>query len=150
MLAGIAVFKGYKIKGFVLFVKYKHGTIIMIKVCNLKKGKHGFHIHEKGNLLKNDCSECEGHYNPFNKQHGDRKDINRHIGDLGNIEADEEGFSYKIFFDPLVQLDGEYSVIGRSVVIHENEDDLGKGLDEESLKTGNAGKRIACAVIGYM
>lgn len=150
MTEGIAVFQGYKIKGFVVFIKYKHGTLIMIKICNLTPGKHGIHIHEKGNLFKQDCSKCEGHYNPFNKKHGDRKDTNRHVGDLGNIEADENGYAKKVFFDPLIQLDGKYSVIGRSVVIHENEDDLGKGENFESLKTGNSGKRIASAVIGYM
>ena len=48
-----------------------------------------------------------------------------------------------------VKLRGKYSVIGRSIVIHQKEDDLGNGNDEESLKTGNAGKRIACGVIGF-
>ena len=63
--------------------------------------------------------------------------------------------------DKEIKLKGKYSIIGRSVVIHQGEDDLGRGgLDEnnkvidkkvhqESLKTGNAGKRIACGVIGY-
>ena len=41
------------------------------------------------------------------------------------------------------------NIIGRSVVIHSGEDDLGRGGDEESLKIGNAGSRIGCAVIGY-
>jgi Cu-Zn family superoxide dismutase len=40
-------------------------------------------------------------------------------------------------------------IIGRSVIIHEDEDDLGKGGNEESIKTGNSGKRISCSVIGY-
>ena len=74
----------------------------------------------------------------------------RHVGDLGNITADSAGKCQMKFSDKQISLrDFQRSIIGRSVVIHAKPDDLGRGGDEESLKTGNAGARIGCAVIGY-
>lgn len=43
---------------------------------------------------------------------------------------------------------GKYCITGRMIIVHKDEDDLGKGGDEESLKTDNAGKRLTCGVIG--
>lgn len=70
------------------------------------------------------------------------------MGDLGNLNADEKGDVSVCFSDKLVSLYGEYSVIGRSVVVHANEDDLGKTTHPESTKTGNSGPRVACGIIG--
>ena len=88
------------------------------------------------------------HFNPFGKVHGGRASADRHLGDLGNIAFDGFGIARFEFIDPLIQLSGLYSVIGRGIVLHEKQDDLGWGDDEESLKTGNSGKRIACGIIG--
>ena len=41
------------------------------------------------------------------------------------------------------------NIIGRGLIIHADEDDCGQGGQPDSLITGHAGKRIACAVIGY-
>lgn len=143
----IAVFQG-KLKGWVkLSETISNNVKIEVNVSGLSPGAHGFHIHEKGNLLDK-CMKCKGHYNPHNKNHGGLMDKDRHVGDLGNIIANDKGVSKMIIYDNLVKLKGKYSVIGRSIVIHSNEDDLGKGTNKESLITGNAGSRLDCAVIG--
>jgi superoxide dismutase, Cu-Zn family len=151
-IEGVAVLASYhntNIEGFILFKEdlIKKETIIKINLKNVPIGIHGFHIHRVGDLREG-CSSLCSHYNPKNKNHGGPNDKERHIGDLGNIIS-KNGFVNKTFRDKLIKLRGKYSVIGRSVVIHADEDDLGKGDNVESLKTGNAGKRIACGVIGY-
>ena len=86
-----------------------------------------------------------GHYNPDSVDHGD---INEgHVGDLGNITADESGMAKFTIEAKRVDLLGDRSVVGRGIVVHAGPDDLGKGGDAESLKTGNAGDRLACGVI---
>jgi Cu-Zn family superoxide dismutase len=72
----------------------------------------------------------------------------RHVGDLGNVLADPSGAGNYRLLDHQVTLYGPYSVVGRSCVLHRLTDDLGTGGNEESTKTGNAGARVACGVIG--
>ncbi|AET41016.1 superoxide dismutase SOD1 Ecym_7168 [Eremothecium cymbalariae DBVPG len=108
---------------------------------------HGFHIHEFGDNT-NGCTSAGPHFNPYKKTHGAPEDDARHVGDLGNIRADSNGVAKGSKMDHLVMLFGPTSVVGRSVVVHAGKDDLGKGGNEESLKTGNAGARSACGVIG--
>ena len=88
------------------------------------------------------------HWNPHKHTHAGPDDEVRHIGDLGNVQSDGEGKGVYEVEDRQVSLFGAFSVIGRSCVLHLKTDDLGRGGDEESLKTGNAGPRIACGVIG--
>lgn len=94
------------------------------------------------------CATAGPHYNPHGKTHGGPDSAVRHVGDLGNVQADEHGNGRYELSDSQVHLFGPYSVIGRSCVLHKKTDDLGLGNDAESLKTGNAGARIACGVIG--
>ncbi len=134
-----------EVKGSILLMQAP-GTPTLIKgtITGLKPGLHGFHIHEFGDM-SDGCKSMGGHYNPDNVNHGDL--MEGHVGDLGNIQADESGkadFSIKA---TRVDLIGDRSVVGRGIVVHSDEDDLGKGGDEESLKTGNAGDRLACGVI---
>ena len=133
------------VKGSILFMQAP-GTPTLIKgtITGLQPGEHGFHIHEFGDMSKG-CESMGGHYNPDGVDHGD---INEgHVGDLGNITADEDGTASFSIQANRVDLIGDRSVVGRGIVVHADQDDLGKGGDEESLKTGNAGDRLACGVI---
>ncbi|KAF8627494.1 hypothetical protein AX17_006305 [Amanita inopinata Kibby_2008] len=107
----------------------------------------GFHIHQSGDL-SNGCLSAGPHFNPYGKSHGGPQDATRHLGDLGNIQSDEFGEARFTFDDQHISLNGPHSIIGRAMVVHSGTDDLGRGNNEESLKTGNAGTRSACGVIG--
>lgn len=151
MVKLIAVFQNKLKNSYITFTQEdaKSEVIVNGNIKQLKKGKHGFHIHEKGNLTKSDCSKCEGHWNPKKNQHGGRDDKNSHAGDFGNITANEQNESKFHFTTNKITLFGKYSIVGRSVIIHEDEDDLGLGGHSDSLTTGHSGGRIDCAVIGY-
>ena len=94
------------------------------------------------------CVSAGPHFNPHGKTHGSMDDEERHVGDLGNLTAGEDGIAKFDFTDKLVKLNGPLSVVGRTMVVHADVDDLGKGGVELSKTTGNAGARLACGVIG--
>ena len=145
----VCVFQSSNITGNIILREYKNKKIteIIVNLKNVPEGPHGFHIHESGDLREGCTSLCS-HFNPFNKNHGGPDDTDRHVGDLGNIYASKSGIVKTTIYDKKVKLTGKNSVIGRSIVIHDKEDDLGRGNNKESLITGNAGKRIACGIIG--
>ena len=134
-----------KVKGTILLMQAP-GTPTLIKgtITGLTPGEHGFHIHEFGDM-SDGCKSMGAHYNPDVVDHGDL--MEGHVGDLGNITADDNGTASFSIEAKRVDLIGKRSVVGRGLVVHADADDLGKGGDEESLKTGNAGDRLACGVI---
>lgn len=86
----------------------------------------------------------------FQLEHGGPTDQIRHVGDLGNIVASENGVAETKVHDSVITLTGLRSIVGRGVVVHEKIDDLGRGGHPDSKKTGNAGGRVACGVIGIV
>lgn len=151
VIIATAVFDHPAVKGVVEFFEKGNKVIIRgtLKSKKYKNSRHGFHIHEAGDL-SDGCSSACAHFNPYGKQHGGPNSRIRHVGDLGNIKFDGRGVARFRMVDSLVKLRGsKANVIGRGLVIHEDPDDLGKGGHHDSLTTGHAGKRITCAVIGY-
>mmetsp|Transcript_13856 Transcript_13856/g.35359 ORF Transcript_13856/g.35359 Transcript_13856/m.35359 type:complete len:188 (-) Transcript_13856:245-808(-) len=148
-VAAVAVVKGDGVQGVVRFTQKGNSPVtkIQVEVSGLKQGLHGCHIHEFGDL-SNGCVTAGPHFNPYNMEHGGPQSQIRHVGDLGNIVADSSGKATVELDDRWVMLSGTNSVIGRSVVIHADPDDLGEGGFPDSKTTGHAGARVACGVIG--
>uniref|UniRef100_G3E253 Superoxide dismutase [Cu-Zn], chloroplastic n=1 Tax=Scutellaria baicalensis TaxID=65409 RepID=G3E253_SCUBA len=145
----VAVLKGTSsVEGVVTLTQEDDGpTTVKVRVTGLTPGKHGFHLHEYGDTT-NGCISTGPHFNPKGLTHGAPEDEVRHAGDLGNIVANAEGVAEVTIVDNQIPLSGPNSVVGRAFVVHELEDDLGKGGHELSLSTGNAGGRLACGVLG--
>lgn len=141
----IAVLKateGNSVTGEVTFTQTSDGVLIEAHVMGLSPGKHGFHIHVLGDISAADGTSTGGHFNPEGVDHAGPESAKRHVGDLGNLEANSGGHAMYSRVDKVVQLSGENSIIGRGITIHAGEDDL------TSQPTGAAGARLAVAVIG--
>lgn len=148
MIKAIAVLVG-SVSGTVRFEEEGSKVKISVDMAGLTPNKeHGFHVHEAGDMTDKCTSAC-AHFNPYKKNHGGPDSKERHVGDLGNVKADKNGKAKYSFYDSMIKLKGKCSILGRSIVIHADTDDCGKGNNAESLKTGNAGKRLSCGVIGY-
>src|SRR3954469_17246292 len=133
---------GAGVSGTVTFTKDAKGTRVQAEITGLAPGKHGFHIHEFGDASSPDGKAAGGHFNPKGMVHGDpSKTGPRHLGDLGNIEADSSGKATFDKVDPDLPLSDPMSIIGHGVVIHEKGDDFGQPV-------GNAGGRVAVGVVG--
>jgi len=134
--------KGNSVSGIVKFEAVEGGVHIIADLTGLTPGKHGFHIHEFGDCSSDDGSSAGGHFNPNGMPHSMPASEQRHVGDLGNIEADKDGKAHLDYVDSMISFSGKNSIVGRGVIVHEKEDDL------KTQPTGAAGARVACGVIG--
>ena len=134
--------EGNAVQGIVAFTKVEGGLKIVADIEGLAPGKHGFHIHEFGDCSRLDGKSAGGHFNPEGKPHAGPEAAERHVGDLGNLEAGEDGTAHYERVDTVIAFSGAHSIIGRGIIIHAGEDDL------TTQPTGAAGARVACGVIG--
>jgi Cu-Zn family superoxide dismutase len=133
---------GSSVHGVITFTKEGDGIHVTGKIEGLTPGTHGFHVHEFGDCSAPDATSAGGHFNPSGEPHAAPEAEKRHEGDLGNVEADANGVANYDRVDKVLKFNGKGSIIGRSVVVHGNPDDL------KSQPAGNAGPRVACGVIG--
>ncbi|MBS1573376.1 MAG: superoxide dismutase family protein [Bacteroidetes bacterium] len=144
--------KNYKIlsksktdtQGTVSFTQKGNTVTMDINAYKLSPGKHAVHIHEKGDCSAPDASSAGGHWNPTSHKHGKWEQGEFHMGDIGNLVADKEGTARLVFKTDkwcLGCTDESKNIIGKSIVIHDKEDDF------HSQPTGNAGGRVGCVEI---
>lgn len=142
-LAKLESTKGNTATGTVTFTQVGDKVRVEANLSGLKpNAEHGFHIHEKGDCSSGDGMSTGGHFNPLGKPHGSHEGMERHAGDLPALKADAAGHAkISVMMDVITVSPGATSVIGRGMIVHRDADDY------KTQPTGNAGPRIACAVI---
>ncbi len=135
--------KGNKASGTVNFTQVGDVVRVTGNVSGLVPGQeHGFHIHEAGDCSSGDGMSTKGHFNPFGKPHGSPGNPDRHAGDMPALKADSSGnANIDATLDVMTVTPGPASIVGRGLIVHASPDDY------QTQPTGNAGARIACAVI---
>jgi len=128
--------------GVVTFTKVDGGVKVEGEVKGLTPGMHGFHVHEYGDVASPDAMSAGGHFNPGKEPHAAPTAEKRHVGDLGNIEADAKGVAKIDITDESLSFSGSHSILGRGLIVHAKADDL------KSQPAGEAGGRVAAGVIG--
>lgn len=135
--------KNGKASGVVNFYQVGGKVRVIGTVSGLVPGReHGFHIHEAGDCSSGDGMSAKGHFNPMGKPHAHPGTPERHAGDMPALKADSNGTAkVDADLDVITVAPGPTSIIGRGLIVHADPDDY------KTQPTGNAGARIACAVI---
>jgi len=135
--------KGNKAAGKVDFSQAGSKVRVVANLTGLTPGReHGFHIHEAGDCSSGDGMSAKGHFNPLGKPHGHPKSAERHAGDMPALRADSGGNAkLDTELDIITVAPGPASIVGRGLIVHADPDDY------KTQPTGNAGARLACAVI---
>ena len=141
-IANLQATSGNNAAGTVRFVQQGESVVVTARVTGLKPNQeHGFHIHEKGDCSSGDGMSTGGHFNPGGKRHGPMH-AEHHAGDFPALKADASGTASTTFTAPGLSIgSGEADIVGKGLIVHADPDDY------TTQPTGNAGARIACAVI---
>ena len=135
--------RGNTASGTVTFVQAGDGVKVSGSVKGLKPGaEHGFHVREKGDCSSGDGMSTGGHFNPGGKPHGSHSMGEHHTGDLPSLKADANGVAAFNFESRTIRVGSTSNdIVGKGLIVHRDPDDY------KTQPTGNAGPRLACAVI---
>ena len=135
--------KGSTVSGQASFAQRGDKVLVTATVRGLApNSEHGFHVHEKGDCSSGDGMSAGGHFNPAGKPHGDVHAADHHAGDMPNLKADANGVATASFEITGVSIGaGAADIVGRGLIVHRDPDDY------KSQPAGNAGPRLACAII---
>lgn len=132
------------VSGTILLTQEKEQVVMVASLTGLTPGEHAIHIHQNGDCSSDDGKSAGGHWNPTTTNHGKWGNDHHHMGDIGNLVANEEGGATLTFATDkwCIGCDDETkNVIGKSFIVHASADDF------ESQPSGAAGARVACGVI---
>jgi len=129
------------------------GAVLLVQARGLTPGTHGMHIHEIGICEPPSFESAGAHWNPTGRQHGGQNPQGSHMGDLENVTVGDDGLLRAQIVVPGTYLraggretePGDHQIVdasGAALVIHAQPDDY------RTDPSGNAGARVACAVLG--
>lgn len=142
-VANLAATTGNQVSGTVTFVQTGDKVVVSGEVRGLKpNAEHGFHVHEKGDCSSGDGMSAGGHFNPTARPHGRHDGGEHHAGDLPSLKANAAGAASFRFESTTIRVGGGATdIVGKGLIVHRDPDDY------KTQPTGNAGPRLACAVI---
>lgn len=129
------------VTGTVRFALGPDGVSVDADAAGLTPGLHAYHVHVYGDCTSSDGKSAGTHYN-FEGGPGNDPSLTRITGNLGELDADEDGNATVTNSVPAAKLNGPNSIIGRAVIVH------AKPNDPTDPPIGAAGGRVACGVIG--
>jgi Cu-Zn family superoxide dismutase len=133
---------GNKAHGIVRFTQTGQGLRVQARIEGLTPGTHAYHVHLYGDCSSPDGKSAGPHFNFQGSSKNPPEDINRITGNLGEMEVGDDGKASTDDVIEMASLQGDYSVIGRAVIVHQ------RANDPNAAPTGDTGPRVACGVIG--
>lgn len=129
--------------GTLVFRETAEGLAVDGSILGLSPGAHGFHVHDTGECTPPTFESAGPHFDPTSAPHASPTAAAHHLGDLGNLEADDSGSVdvHAVVRELSLDAKAQDSVLGRAIVVHAKADDL------MTQPGGDAGDRIACGVI---